>query len=117
MVATRMVLGLGLLAAGSEALTLGHVGVQSRAPLAAASDCRMMFGGGKQDGEGGGFMEQMKAAKEMFNPENMKKYAALGEKIQNLQAELAQTEVEVSTNEGGIVVKTSAMQVGGAASV
>jgi DNA-binding protein YbaB len=70
----------------------------------------MMFGGGGKQ-EGGGFMEQMKAAKEMFNPENMKKYAALGEKIQSLQTELAQTEVEVATNGGDIVVKTSAMQV------
>ena len=52
----------------------------------------------------------MKAAKDMFNPENMKKYAALGQKIQALQEELGQTEVEVATNEGAILVKITAMQ-------
>ncbi|EOD05340.1 hypothetical protein EMIHUDRAFT_467083 [Emiliania huxleyi CCMP1516] len=87
-----------------DAFRLPAAGLRLPAGAAASSAsssscCRMMFGGagGKPDGEGGmgGFMEQMKAAKDMFNPENMKKYAALGQKIQALQEELGQTEVEV----------------------
>jgi len=103
-----------------DAFRLPAAGLRLPAGAAASSAsssscCRMMFGGagGKPDGEGGmgGFMEQMKAAKDMFNPENMKKYAALGQKIQALQEELGQTEVEVATNEGAILVKITAMQV------
>lgn len=40
-----------------------------------------------------------------FNPEMMNKYAEVGQKIQALQEELGQTEVECATNEGKIVVK------------
>lgn len=42
-----------------------------------------------------------------FNPEMMNKYAEVGQKIQALQEELGQTEVECATNEGKIVVKVS----------
>jgi len=104
---------ISLLAGACDAFQLAFAPIGRAAPACSISyGCQMMFGGGGgKEGEEGGFMEQMKAAKEMFNPENMKKYAALGEKIQALQAELAQTEVEVATNEGAIVVKTTAMQV------
>ena len=70
----------------------------------------MMFGGGGKDGEGG-FMEQMKKAQQMFNPEMMKKYSEVGTRIQALQAELAQTEVECATGNGGVTVKISGTQV------
>ena len=70
----------------------------------------MLFGGGdNKDGNGPGNL--FKAAKDMFNPEMMKKYAEVGEKVQALQQELSQTEVECATNEGGIVVKVTATQM------
>ena len=47
----------------------------------------------------------------MFNPEMMKKYSEVGVKVQQLQAELAQTEVECATKDGGVVVKVSGTQV------
>ena len=47
----------------------------------------------------------------MFNPEMMKKYSEVGEKVQNLQQELQQTEIECSTGEGAIVIKMSGTQV------
>ena len=47
----------------------------------------------------------------MFNPEMMKKYSELGMKVQELQQELAQTEVECATKDGGVVVKISGTQV------
>ena len=47
----------------------------------------------------------------MFNPEMMKKYSEVGVKVQALQAELAQTEVECATKDGGVVVKVSGTQV------
>jgi len=37
-----------------------------------AEPTRMMFGGGKGDGGEGGFMDKLKQAQEMFNPEMMK---------------------------------------------
>ena len=37
-----------------------------------AEPTRMMFGGGKSDGGEGGFMDKLKQAQEMFNPEMMK---------------------------------------------
>ena len=37
-----------------------------------AKPTRMMFGGGKGDGGEGGFMDKLKQAQEMFNPEMMK---------------------------------------------
>ena len=46
----------------------------------------------------------------MFNPEMMKKYGEVGVKVQELQVELAGTEIECATNEGGIVVKVSGTQ-------
>ena len=71
-----------------------------------------MFGGGGGDGgEGGGFMEQMKKAQQMFNPEMMKKYSEVGVKMQQLQEELSQTEVECATNDGGVTVVVSGTQV------
>ena len=36
----------------------------------------------------------------MFNPEMMKKYSEVGVKVQQLQEELQQTEIECSTGEG-----------------
>ena len=41
----------------------------------------------------------------MFNPEMMKKYSEVGVKVQQLQEELQQTEIECSTGEGAIVIK------------
>lgn len=70
----------------------------------------MMFGGGdKKDGDGN-FMDKLKAAKDMFNPEMMKKYSEVGVKVQQLQEELQQTEIECSTGEGKVVVKMSGTQ-------
>ena len=77
---------------------------------ARTSHARMMFGGGG-DKEEGGFMDKLKQAKDMFNPEMMKKYSEVGVKVQQLQAELAQTEVECATADGGVVVKVSGTQV------
>ena len=54
---------------------------------------------------------QLKAAKDMFNPEMMKKYSEVGIKVQQLQEELQQTEIECSTGEGAIVIKVSGTQV------
>lgn len=70
---------------------------------------RMMFGGGDKDEAG--FMDKLKAAKDMFNPEMMKKYSEVGVKVQALQEELQATEIECSTGEGAIVVKVSGTQV------
>ena len=42
----------------------------------------------------------MKMAKDMFNPEMMKKYSEVGVKVQALQTELASTEVECTTADG-----------------
>ena len=47
----------------------------------------------------------------MFNPEMMKKYTEVGVKVQQLQQELADTEVECATKDGGVVVKVSGTQV------
>ena len=47
----------------------------------------------------------------MFNPEMMKKYSEVGAKVQALQEELAQTEIECASKEGGIVVTVSGTQV------
>ena len=47
----------------------------------------------------------------MFNPEMMKKYSEVGIKVQQLQEELQQTEIECSTGEGAIVIKVSGTQV------
>merc|ERR1712070_1307096 len=55
--------------------------------------------------------DQLKAAKDMFNPEMMNKYAEMGQKIQALQEELGQTEGEGATNEGKIVVKVSGTSI------
>ena len=41
----------------------------------------------------------------------MKKYAEVGTKVQQLQAELAGTEVECATKDNGVVVKISGTQV------
>ena len=46
----------------------------------------------------------------MFNPEMMKKYSEVGVKVQQLQEELQQTEIECSTGEGKVVVKMSGTQ-------
>ena len=126
---------------------------------------RMMFGGGGGDKGGeAGFMDKLKQAQDMFNPEMMKcalaacvplrlsrdmihadlssqyspqschvtvhraatpctcslayppsvpcrKYAQVGERVQQLQVELAQTEVECATKDGGVTVKVSGTQV------
>jgi len=71
----------------------------------------MMFGGGGDDKEGGGFMDKLKQAQNMFNPEMMKKYSEVGIKVQELQTELAQTEVECATKDGGVTVKVTGTQV------
>jgi len=47
----------------------------------------------------------------MFNPEMMKKYSEVGVKVQQLQEELQQTEIECSTGEGAIVIKMSGTQM------
>ena len=72
----------------------------------------MMFGGGGEGGgDGEGFMDKIKQAQQMFNPEMMKKYSEVGVKVQQLQVELASTEVEVATKDGGVTVKVSGTQV------
>lgn len=47
----------------------------------------------------------------MFNPEMMKKYSEVGMKVQELQSELSQTEVECATKDSGVVVKVTGTQV------
>ena len=41
----------------------------------------------------------------------MKKYSEVGVKVQQLQQELSQTEVECATNDGGVVVKVTGAKV------
>merc|ERR1712083_180096 len=94
------------IATRGDALSIGHGLHPCR-----ASVCRMMFGGGGDGKDEAGFMDQLKAAKDMFNPEMMKKYSEVGVKVQALQEELTQTEVECATNEGGIIVKVTGTQV------
>ena len=53
----------------------------------------------------------MKAAQQMFNPEMMKKYSEVGMKVQALQEELSQTEIEVSTGDDVVTVKITGTQV------
>ena len=55
--------------------------------------------------------DKIKAAQQMFNPEMMKKYSEVGVKVQALQEELAQTEIECASKEGGIVVTVSGTQM------
>jgi len=80
-----------------------------------AGEVRMLFGGGApKDGDPEkkpGFMEQMKQAQKMFNPEMMKKYGEIGTKLEALQTELAQTEIECTTSDGGVTVTISGTQV------
>ena len=99
---------LSLLLLGSAAAfspAFGSLAARRHTPAA-----RMMFGGGdKKDGDGN-FMDKLKAAKDMFNPEMMKKYSEVGVKVQQLQEELQQTEIECSTGEGKVVVKMSGTQ-------
>ena len=57
-----------------------------------------------------GCRDKIKQAQQMFNPEMMKKYSEVGEKVQNLQQELQQTEIECSTGDGKVVVKMSGTQ-------
>ena len=98
----------GALALSATAFTVAPT---YRAPASSAVSARMMFGGGG-DGEGGeGFMDKIKQAQQMFNPEMMKKYSEVGVKVQQLQVELASTEVEVATKDGGVTVKVSGTQV------
>merc|ERR1719408_977893 len=78
-----------------------RLAAHGRAPTA-----QMLGGGGE-----GGFMDKMKAAQQMFNPEMMKKYSEVGQKVQALQEELAQTEIECATSDGGVVVKVTGTQV------
>lgn len=47
----------------------------------------------------------------MFNPEMMKKYSEVGTKVQELQVELAGTEVECESADGGVTVVISGTQV------
>ena len=47
----------------------------------------------------------------MFNPEMMKKYSEIGTKVQELQVELAETEVECATKDGSVTVVISGTQV------
>merc|ERR1719327_1721858 len=92
---------------GFTAPTLLHPPAATR-----ATSARLMFGGGGgEGGEGGGFMDKIKQAQQMFNPEMMKKYSEVGVKVQQLQTELASTEVEVATKDGGVTVKVSGTQV------
>merc|ERR1719473_822516 len=68
----------------------------------------MLFGGG--DGKGGGdanFMDKVKQASEMFNPEMLQKYSEVGNKIQSVQAELQGTELEIDTPDGVVVTMTA----------
>jgi DNA-binding protein YbaB len=55
--------------------------------------------------------DKLKQAQQMFNPEMMKKYSELGMKVQALQQELAQTEIECATKDGGVVIKVTGTQV------
>jgi hypothetical protein len=87
---------------------VGHSVVNRRV---LAAEPRMMFGGGGGDGEEKGFMDKLKQAQQMFNPEMMKKYSEVGMKVQQLQEELAQTEVECASKDGAVVVKVSGTQV------
>ena len=102
----RSVLSLALLgSAAAFSPAFGSLAARRHTPAA-----RMMFGGGdKKDGEGN-FLDKIKAAKDMFNPEMMKKYSEVGEKVQTLQQELQQTEIECSTGDGKVVVKMSGTQ-------
>ena len=50
------------------AFTLPPPALRPIAPNVAVSSPRMMFGGGDKDGEGGGFMDKLKQAQQMFNP-------------------------------------------------
>jgi DNA-binding protein YbaB len=77
-------------------------------------DVQMLFGGGGGgDGEKkGGMMDALKQAQNMFNPEMMKKYQEMGTKVQELQQELAATELEVTSDDyPGIVMTVSATSV------
>ena len=99
------------LAATASAFTLPMAGGVAYGS-ASRADARMMFGGGGggKDDEGG-FMDKIKQASQMFNPEMMKKYTEVGIKVQELQKELAETEVECATKDGGVTVKVSGTQV------
>ena len=55
--------------------------------------------------------DKIKQAQNMFNPEMMKKYSEVGQKVQALQEELAKTELECATSDGGVVVKVTGTQV------
>ena len=91
--------------------------VASRVPCSRAASARMMFGGAGARASWSRCCNchcvdarnscvaaslsrvsrprsQMKMAKDMFNPEMMKKYSEVGVKVQALQTELASTEVE-----------------------
>ncbi|KAL1521732.1 hypothetical protein AB1Y20_021387 [Prymnesium parvum] len=86
-----------------------HLRVSPRVIRAVQPRAVHMLGGG--GGDGNSFMDKMKAAQQMFNPEMMKKYSEVGVKVQALQEELAQTEIECATADGGVVVKVSGTQV------
>ena len=103
---------VALSVAAAVAFTSPSAFVPARAGAGATVTPRMMFGGGGDgDKEGGGFMDKIKAAQEMFNPEMMKKYSEVGVRVQALQEELAGTEIECANNDGAVVVKVSGTQV------
>ncbi len=98
-----------LVATSALVLNVPAAQLQSRS---AAVKPVALFGGGNKDGNDPKEAANLfKAAKDMFNPDMMKKYAEVGEKVQALQSELSQTEVECATNEGAIVVKVTATQM------
>ena len=110
MTTTTAMIASACLIGTTSAYVLPSVPRLAVAPVRA--DARMMFGGGGGGGgEEAGFMDKMKQASQMFNPEMMKKYSEVGMKVQQLQEELSNTEVECATKDGGVVVQVTGTQV------
>ena len=71
--------------------------------LPRAATPNMLFGGGDKDGGGGGGMPNMM--------ETIKKAQQVGEKVKELQEELAATEIEAVAADGGVTVVVTGAQV------
>jgi len=107
-----------------ELATLLLAATRPHTPLSAGmssrlGEARMLFGGGGGDGEKkGGMMDALKQAQGMFNPDMMKKYQEMGVKVQSMQQELSQTELEISSDEyPGIVMTISGTSVPGTVTI
>ena len=98
---------IALLVAGlatCQALLVTPAPFAARAAARGARPCpRMLFGGGKSEGEGGmGGLNMM---------ETIKKAQQVGVKVKELQEELQNTEVEATAADGGVTVSVSGAQV------